>query len=156
MIKQPLYICGKVEKGRQIGRTIGFPTANLSLKANNVQLPIGVYGVFVNWRKKKYIGVMNVGIRPTFQDLKTISYEVHLVDFNESLYGETLNIEICLFVRKEKRFAKIDDLISQIRKDVKFVKKELKNRLISENSLSQMYHWGWDHELQPQASHPLA
>lgn len=115
---------GVVIKGKQLGRTIGFPTANLSLPNKEIQLKHGVYGVTVSLNGQQYYGVMNVGIRPTFDDYRQVSYEVHLFHFNQMIYNERLQVTIHFFVRQETSFPNINQLILQIGKDVDDVKKQ--------------------------------
>lgn len=122
----PIYcsIEGVVIKGKQLGRTIGFPTANLSLQCEKIHLNHGVYGVTVLLNEKQYYGVMNVGIRPTFNDYRQVSYEVHLFNFNQMIYNERLHVNIHFFVRSETTFPNMNQLILQIGKDVDYVKKQ--------------------------------
>ncbi len=115
---------GKVVKGRQVGRTLGFPTANIEPNQLNLSLSHGVYGVRVLTDGKWYEGIMNIGIRPTFNDGFQPSFEVHLFDFNQNIYHQTLQVEICFFIREEKAFSGIDHLISQIKIDVNDTKEK--------------------------------
>ncbi|WP_052343752.1 riboflavin kinase [Bacillus massiliigorillae] len=112
---------GVVIEGKQLGRTIGFPTANLSLISPIPELKHGVYGVSVTLSAKQYYGIMNIGIRPTFHDYNQISYEVHLFDFNQDIYHERLTVDLHFFVRKEISFSGKDELIQQIYQDVELV-----------------------------------
>lgn len=121
-------LTGIVIQGKQLGRTIGFPTANI--KPNKLfNLPKGVYGVFVYHGKNRYTGVMNVGERPSFDDGNHLTYEVHILEFNNNLYGEELTIEIAFFVRNERKFSSLPKLINQLNKDV----------LYTANRLSEAY-----------------
>lgn len=115
---------GKVIKGRQLGRKIGFPTANLALTSKLPYLEHGVYGVIVHWKEHRLPGVMNIGIRPTFHDGLQVSYEVHLFDFEQNLYNEELQVYICFFVRREISFKSVNELIRQIQNDASYVKKQ--------------------------------
>ncbi|MGG7618099.1 riboflavin kinase [Bacillus coreaensis] len=113
-------IKGMVVKGHQIGRTIGFPTANLVVHPrNNDSQKKGVYGVKVYHNKKAYFGVMNIGVRPTFKDDNTVSYEVHILDFHKDIYSEELEVELLFFIREERAFGSKSQLIHQINEDVK-------------------------------------
>lgn len=116
------FLSGKVEKGKQLGKTIGFPTANLKVSLKSLP-PKGVYGVYVYKNYKQYVGVMNIGTRPTFQDGEHTTIEVHLLDFNETIYGETLLIELLFPIRSEKKFSNLDALIAQLKKDVAFTRR---------------------------------
>lgn len=128
---------GVVIKGKQLGRTIGFPTANLSLRCKEIHLNHGVYGVTVSLNGQQYYGVMNVGIRPTFNDYRQISYEVHLFHFNQMIYNERLHVNIHFFVRQETSFPNMNQLILQIGKDVDYVKKQFGLRGEDKNELRE-------------------
>ena len=111
---------GEVIHGRQIGRTIGFPTANLYFSPNDEPyLPKGVYAVKVQHQNANYNGVMNVGKRPTFkEDDQSVSCEVHILDFNQDIYGEVLSIDVQYFIREEQAFQSVDQLIQQLHRDI--------------------------------------
>ncbi len=110
-------ILGTVTKGAQLGRTLGFPTANLS--AHNEQFPPnGVYAVEVLRDGHSLRGVANIGIRPTLENASGERLiEVHLFDFHEDIYGEDLEITFRHFLRPEKKFPSLDALREQIASD---------------------------------------
>ena len=116
-------IFGKVQKGRQLGKKIGFPTANIDIKDYVLAYP-GVYAV----RAKKFKngnyfkGIANLGYRPTFNG-KKILLEVHLFNFSENLYNKYLTVEFKKFIRKERKFENVDQLKKQIKKDLLKAKK---------------------------------
>ena len=113
---------GKVIQGRKIGRTIGFPTANIMID-QKVSFTKGVYGVQICVKDQTYYGIMNIGNRPSFQkNDNELSCEVHIFNFNESIYTEEVEVTVYFFVREEKAFSSIDDLVIQIKKDIKKVK----------------------------------
>ncbi|MCM3791041.1 riboflavin kinase [Domibacillus indicus] len=115
--------CGKVVSGNQIGRTIGFPTANLSIDSSTPFLEKGVYGVKVKYRDQDYYGIMNAGNRPTInKENLHLHYEVHVFDFCEEIYGQELTVETCFFVRKEMSFQSLEKLVRQINRDVQYTK----------------------------------
>jgi riboflavin kinase / FMN adenylyltransferase len=106
---------GMVEAGDQRGRTIGFPTANLSL--GDYQRPaFGVYAVRVHVAGTVYDGVANIGLRPTFDPPREL-LEVHLFDFAGDLYGKAVFVDIVAFIRAERKFAGLEPLKSQIAVD---------------------------------------
>ena len=109
---------GIVVHGDKRGRTIGFPTANVDLYDEYMIPPTGVYAVRLKVENSWYDGVCNVGYKPTFnkESLK-LSVEVHLFDFNKDIYGSEVVIEWHLYLRKEQKFAGIDELVAQIEKD---------------------------------------
>ncbi len=116
-------IIGKVQKGKQLGKKIGFPTANIDIKDYVLACP-GVYAVKVkNAESSKYIkGIANLGYRPTFNE-KKILLEVHLFNFSGNLYNKYLTVEFVKFIRKEKKFKNVDQLKKQIKIDLMTAKK---------------------------------
>ena len=114
---------GKIQKGRQLGTKIGFPTANLDIN-NYILAKPGVYAVKVKKKKSsKYIrGIANLGYRPTFNG-KKILLEVHLFNFSENLYNKYLKVEFLKFIRAEKKFKNVDQLRKQIKVDLETAKK---------------------------------
>ena len=116
-------IQGVVEKGRQIGKKIGFPTCNIDIKDYVIAMP-GVYAVRVYQKNKKsYLkGIANLGYRPTFKQ-KKILLEVHFFNFSGNLYNKHLSVEFIKFIRKEKKFKNVNQLQKQIKSDLKIAKK---------------------------------
>lgn len=108
-----------VQHGDKRGRTIGFPTANLSL-GEQLEPKCGVYAIKVRLpnHHKVYEGVANVGYRPTIGQQNKICLEAHLFDFDQMIYGQKITIELYHFIREEKRFNGLDELKGQIAKDV--------------------------------------
>ena len=111
-----------VQKGRQVGKKIGFPTCNLDIKDYILAKP-GVYAVRVlKKNSSKYIkGIANLGYRPTFNQ-KKILLEVHLFNFSGNLYNMYLSVDFLKFIRKEKKFKSVNQLRSQIKTDLKIAK----------------------------------
>jgi len=125
-LNAPYQISGKVENGFKQGRLIGFPTANLKISDKNKLIPKkGVYGVWTHYNSKKYAGMLNIGKRPTFDNGTNISIEVHLINFNENIYGKTLKIDFIKRLRDEKLFDSIERLKSQLKKDKEIIQKLL-------------------------------
>lgn len=117
MLGRPYRLIGQVITGQQIGRTIGFPTANLQLLADKLVPCRGVYGVRVSGvGTEPILGVMNIGNRPTVNGLSQ-TIEVHLLDWSGDLYGKTLTVELQEFIRPEQKFASLEDLKAQIHAD---------------------------------------
>ena len=123
LLKRNWSIDGKVQKGKQLGKKIGFPTANIDINDYVLAKP-GVYGV--KTRKKNesnYItGIANLGYRPTFNG-KKILLEVHLFNFSGNLYNKYLRVEFLKFIRKEKKFKNVEQLKKQINVDLLIAKK---------------------------------
>ena len=121
-------ISGRVIKGEKIARKLGYPTANSGVK-NYSMLCFGVYAVNINFLKypqKKYEGIANYGVKPTF-DKKNPLLEVNIFDFNFNVYGEYIEITFKSFIRNEKKFKNLDSLKKQIRNDIKTAKQYFKN-----------------------------
>ena len=116
-------IYGKVQKGRQLGKKIGFPTANIDIKDYVLGCP-GVYAIRVKIpTRDNYVnGIANLGYRPTFNG-KKILLEVHLFNFSGNLYNKYLTVEFKKFIRKEKKFKNLDELRKQIEIDLLKAKK---------------------------------
>lgn len=121
MLGYPYCLCGEVVHGRAIGRTINFPTANIDYD-HSLVLPItGVYSAIVflkDFPEKKYHGVLNVGTRPTIDENPEVIIEVHILDFNEDIYGEFLCIEVHHFLRYIVKFNNLNELKEAIEGDV--------------------------------------
>ena len=114
---------GIVQKGRQQGKKIGFPTCNIDIKDYVIAMP-GVYAVNVKRKKssKSLKAIANLGYRPTFNQ-KKILLEVHIFNFSGNLYNKYLSIEFTKFIRKEKKFKNVNQLRKQIQSDLKVAKK---------------------------------
>ena len=114
---------GIVQKGRQQGKKIGYPTCNIDIKDYVIAMP-GVYAVKVKQKKSnKYLkAIANLGYRPTFNQ-KKILLEVHIFNFSGNLYNKYLSIDFTKFIRKEKKFKDVNQLRKQIQSDLKIAKK---------------------------------
>ena len=123
LLNRKWSIEGIVQKGRQVGKKIGFPTCNIDIKDYILARP-GVYAVKVlRKNNSKYIkGIANLGYRPTFNQ-KKILLEVHLFNFSGNLYNKYLSVEFLKFIRKEKKFKNINQLKRQIKIDLNIAKR---------------------------------
>ena len=118
MLGRNYSICGQVKKGAQLGREIGFPTANIEV-AGLVLPPNGVYAIRALARGKTHRAVVNIGFRPTLQNpAPKLHVEAHLLDFNEDLYGQELEISFVNRLRDEQKFSSLDALRRQIERDI--------------------------------------
>jgi len=123
----PYSLSGKVIHGNQIGRTIGFPTANIQMADTFKLIPKkGVYVVRCLIKDQLVKGVMNIGNRPTV-DGTSLSIEVHLLDFDDTLYDFEISVYLLDFIRKEQKFENLEALTSQIEDDKKKAIQCLKN-----------------------------
>ena len=128
MTKQ-IILTGVVVKGNQLGRKIGFPTANLiPEKDEKLLLNQGVYAVRVKIAKKIFDGMANIGIRPTL-DLHEMTIEAHLFDFSGDIYGEAISIVFYDFIREEQKFSGLEELKSQLEKDKRIIRRILSERM---------------------------
>jgi riboflavin kinase/FMN adenylyltransferase len=114
LIGRPYQLTGAVIHGKQLGRTIGFPTANIHINDPYKLIPsFGVYAGICLVENKRYKMVCNIGVRPTV-DGENISIEAHLFDFDKNIYGEHLTLFLVQYLRNEQKFDSIEALKSQI------------------------------------------
>ncbi len=117
LLERPYLLNGTVVHGDSRGREIGFPTANIKPEHPNKAIPKnGVYAVRVKIENEFYNGMMNIGIRPTF-DGASETLEVHIFDFDRDIYGNTIQVHFIDRIRDEKKFAGLDELVDQLRQD---------------------------------------
>lgn len=123
LLGRPYEVEGIVVSGDGRGRTIGFPTANIDVTDPYVMPRLGVFGITGTVGGKTYYGVLNHGMKPTFnkEGIQPVM-EAHLFDFNQDIYGESIRIQLHSFVRTEKKFSSVDELIGQIAADAAYVK----------------------------------
>lgn len=115
-------ISGKVVTGDKIGRTMGFPTANIQLKDDRKLLPAaGVYAVKVIVGQQEYKGMLNIGVRPTVSSSGVVRIEVNIFDFNADLYGAEIQLALIARIRGERKFNDINELQQQLIQDREIV-----------------------------------
>ncbi|QKX02007.1 riboflavin biosynthesis protein RibF [Wolbachia endosymbiont of Dirofilaria (Dirofilaria) immitis] len=122
LLGRPYQVSGIVAEGAHRGRKIGFPTINIAIEDCMIKPKFGTYYAKVafsdinppNW----LYGVVNIGMRPTFKDLRKPIIEMHIFDFNGDIYDCKVNIQLLKFIRSEKRFHSIDELTKQISHDI--------------------------------------
>ena len=117
-------ITEKVSQGDQRGRTIGIPTANLNYPENIIKIPYGVYAVQIKILNKVHFGIVNFGLRPTFNK-QTAILEAHIFDFEEDIYGKEIEVLFFSKIRDEQKFNGIKELLNQITLDITVAKKIL-------------------------------
>ena len=120
MLGRPYSLIGTVVTGQQLGRTIGFPTANLQLPAEKYLPRHGVYSVDVLLEQTQLKGVMNIGCRPTVAG-EAPTIEVHLLNWSGDIYDRTLKVNLIEFLRPEQKFDSVEALKQQIAKDCQSV-----------------------------------
>jgi riboflavin kinase/FMN adenylyltransferase len=125
-------IVGKVVEGAKRGQTLGFPTANLEV-SDGLYPKAGVYAVEVAWHQQHFSGLANIGSNPTFSTQtrnreKPFSLEVHILDFNQELYGKEIQVRFKKRIRDEVRFESPSRLIEQIKKDIQWAQENVFSR----------------------------
>lgn len=122
---------GPVVHGNQIGRTIGFPTANIQPQEGILLPGNGVYAALTTVDGKVYPGILNIGLRPTIERSTGVNIEVNLFGFDDDIYGKTIRTELHYFLRSEKKFENLDALKAQLQQD-----KEQTAKLFEEAGIS--------------------
>ena len=123
MLGRPFMLSGEVMHGRKIGRTIGFPTANLNYDKKSILPAVGVYYTNVRVNNIIYKGITSVGNNPTVAG-KKLTIETYILDFNENIYGDNIEVFFMKKIRNEKKFNGIEQLKSQLQKDENFAYNE--------------------------------
>ncbi len=108
---------GTIIKGDQLGRTIGFPTANIEIQTSKLIPPMGVYFTRSYLGNESFYGMTNIGVRPTVTRSNEMRIETHLLNFDQDIYGQTLRVEFLCRMRDEIKFESFSDLISQLEND---------------------------------------
>lgn len=123
------FMSGKVVHGKQIGRTIDFPTANIEISEDYKLIPKnGVYIVSSKINNTTYFGMMNIGTNPTVDGLEQ-KIEVHFFDFNSDIYNQDITVDIHSRIRDEKKYNSLDELKVQLQKDELTSREFIKNNL---------------------------
>ncbi|MBV0899530.1 MAG: bifunctional riboflavin kinase/FAD synthetase [Wolbachia endosymbiont of Fragariocoptes setiger] len=115
---RPYQISGIVVKGACRGTEIGFPTINILIEDCMIKPKFGTYYARITYKMEWFYGVVNIGMRPTFQDLKRPILEMYIFNFNKNLYGSNVKIELLSFIRPEKKFFSVNELKKQINSDI--------------------------------------
>lgn len=127
-LSRPFSIIGKVIHGEKIGRSIGFPTANIKIDDPYKLVPLnGVYtvNVFIENDSKVYKGMLNIGVKPTLDDAaQKLSIEVHIIDFEKNIYDQKIRLDFKHRIRDEKQFKSLEALKVQLQKDLEYSKKQ--------------------------------
>ncbi len=121
---KPYILNGKIVHGKGLGRTVGMPTANLSIEGQ--ELPeAGVYATRIQIGGKTYGSVTNIGKRPTVDEDQMITVETYILDFDGNIYGEYAALEILKFLRPVQKFQSLEEVYEQVQRDIKEAKKYL-------------------------------
>lgn len=116
MLNSPYTLSGEVVHGRKIGRTIGFPTANLKYNKNFILPKVGVYYTNIKVNNSIYKGITSVGNNPTVEG-KSLTVETYILDFDKDIYGKTIQVSFIKKIRDEKKFNGVEELKLQLEKD---------------------------------------
>lgn len=128
MLGRPFEISGKVIHGQKLGRSLGFPTANLLLEDEKQILPkLGIYAVKAKINHSTFGGMLYIGYRPTVTDTRALSIEVHLFNFDQNIYDRIISLSFIGFIREDEHFEKLDDLKSRMALDRESALKILSN-----------------------------
>ena len=121
MLGRPYYIREKIQDGQHLGRTLGFPTVNQSVPNNCLPIKNGVYLTRAKFLGKTKYGITNIGMRPTVKGHERVA-ETNIFDFEGSLYGRYVTVEFLKFIRAERKFDSIEELSTQVQKDIQTAK----------------------------------
>lgn len=113
---------GEVVHGLANGRLLGFPTANLKLNFNYIVPKNGVYATLTKFENKTYLSMTNIGSHPTIDKLEESSIETNIFDFEENLYGKTIQVYFLDKIRDEKKFSSLDELVKQLKEDEQHIR----------------------------------
>lgn len=119
LLGMPYPVLGTVVKGNQLGRTLGFPTVNLLPQESKLLPPNGVYFSQIRRRGRLYRAISNVGYKPTVTEERVMGLESYLYDFQEDIYGETIEVYLLEYSRPERRFESVEALRRQLEMDRK-------------------------------------
>ena len=122
---RPFALQGKVVEGNSRGRSLGFPTANLSIAKDRILPGDGIYATLAHVGDKTYMAATNVGVRPTFGETERI-VEAFILDFDGDLYGSEISVEFIERLRNEQRFDTTEALVAQMHRDVERTREVLK------------------------------
>lgn len=117
MLGMPYQISGEIIHGKNLGHKIGVPTINQAVPEGKIMPKTGVYCAKVRVDDKVFEGIANVGVKPTVQEQPVYGVETHLFDCHENLYGQNATTELLHFVREERKFSGVEELLTQLNKD---------------------------------------
>ena len=117
LLTKPYTIIGEVVHGNKIGRKLGYPTANIDYKEYTLPKS-GVYFTIATIKGKKYLSMTNIGHNPTLNEQEKTRLEVHVLDFDEEIYGENVEISFIKYLREEKRYASKEELMKSLEETI--------------------------------------
>ena len=120
LLGYPYQISGKVEHGKQLGRTLGFPTMNVTPAAGKILPRFGVYACSIQMDGRWFYGIGNIGVKPTVAKESKVLVEAFAFDFDEDVYGNAVTVQFKAFVRPEQKFRSVEELKAQVDADICF------------------------------------
>lgn len=120
LLTYPYAVEGVVEHGKQLGRTLGFPTCNVEWQAEKVMPPKGVYVSRIHLDGHTYGAISNIGVKPTVSDENRVLVESYLYEYEGDAYGKHVKIELLEFRRPEHKFASVEEMRAQVEKDIQY------------------------------------
>lgn len=115
------FIQGNVITGEKLASRLGFPSANINYPEEKIKVPYGVYFVIIEIDGMKYNGILNFGVSPTFDNEFNVKTEIHILDFNQNIYGKNIKVSFVTKIRNQHKFENVDKLKMQIQRDIAFV-----------------------------------
>lgn len=124
---KPYNIRGEIIRGKGRGKELNMPTANLDYNLKKILPKDGVYSCKLKFKEKNYLGALSIGNNPTFGNSNNKSVEVHIIDFNDDIYGDSINIKIYKHMRDQIQYVNIDSLMNQMQHDLINIRNYFKN-----------------------------
>lgn len=128
LLGRPFSIGGRVVLGKQKGRTVGMPTANIDYAANKLLPPDGVYGVITLIDEIPFMGMANIGRRPSVDDFDYVTVENFILDFSQNVYGKVLIMDLHAHIRDVVKFNSLEEVQEQVKNDIQSVRNQLKRK----------------------------
>lgn len=119
----PVFLTGKVVHGKALGRTVGMPTANIEVSDRSMLPECGVYATRIRVDGENYLAVTNIGLRPTVDNEQLVTVEAHILDFDQDIYGKSVELEVHKFLRPIQKFNSLEEVQQQVKKDIEEAKK---------------------------------
>lgn len=127
---QGYSVWGEVVHGRALGSSIGIPTANQWIAPEKLLPPFGVYAARILWKDRIYYGISNLGCKPTVSEDQLVGLETYIFNFQQDIYGEWIEVELLHFIRPERKFQSVEELVEQMQEDIAKAEKWLKNWIV--------------------------
>lgn len=122
-MEKPFVLIGRVVHGKALGRTVGMPTANIEVGNESLLPDCGVYATRIKVGKERYLAVTNIGLRPTVDNEQHVTVEAHILDFDQDIYGKTVELEVHKFLRPIQKFNSLEEVLQQVKEDIEEAKK---------------------------------